>query len=433
MEQDIDVDVHPVYPVSWRAGAFNGLLRGTTKPISAILLRHSVGMTVLARLAALGERLPLMAPPEVEIVKDSDLLHPTPCPHETPLAPPTPGSPPAMNRPTESEVGSAPVGGARSAEEPGRGTRSGGGDGGTPAGEEVMRTPARRGSACGSEWVRAGHDLDEDKVLLYFHGGAYFLCSPATHRPITWRLSAVARRPVFAFDYRQGPEHSLAESLADALGAYDELLDRGYDARDIVLGGDSAGGHLTLATLLALRDRGAPLPAAAICLSPWADLSDARRSANRWADPILPAGRVDWLARRWTAGLDRRDPLVSPVYGDYSGLPPLMVVTGSTEVLRDEGRRVALQARRAGVKVTYEEWHRMPHAFPILADVLPEARLIFRHIERFLLAVSAGSGALADSAADPSGPGPEQDGSLSALSARDAVPPQRPGPDSAAA
>ncbi|MEV6984916.1 alpha/beta hydrolase [Sphaerisporangium sp. NPDC051017] len=337
MQQEIDVDVHPVYPLSWRASAFNGLLRGTTKPMSAILLRHTVGMTVLARIAALGERLPRLAPSEVEIVRDGD-------------------------------------------------------------------------DACGSEWIRAGQGLDERKVLLYFHGGAYFFCSPATHRPITWRLSTVARRPVFAYDYRQGPAHTLRESLSDALGAYQGLLDQGYDAQDIVIAGDSAGGHLTLATLLALRDQGTPLPAAAICLSPWADLSESRRNSNRWVDPIVPAGRVDWLARRWTAGLDRRDPLVSPVFGDYTGLPPLMVVTGSTEVLRDEGRRVALQARRAGVKVTYEEWHRMPHAFPILADVVPEARLVFRHIERFLHAVTGTSGAthaaLDPAALDPAAPDP---------------------------
>ncbi|MFC6087113.1 alpha/beta hydrolase [Sphaerisporangium aureirubrum] len=315
MQQEIDVDVHPRYPVSWQASVFNGLLRGTTKPASALLLRHGLGLTVLARLVEMGERLPLPVPSGVSIAKEG-------------------------------------------------------------------------GGACRSEWVRAG-EPDEGKVVLYFHGGGYFFCSPATHRPITWRLSAMARRPVLAVDYRQGPVHSLAHSLTDALDAYENLLDRGYDPSGIVVAGDSAGGHLTLAMLLALRDRGMPVPSAAICLSPWADLSDVRRRANRWADPSLSASRVEWLARRWTAGLDCRDPLVSPVYGDYLGLPPLMIVTGSTEVLRDEGRRVALRAREAGVPVTYEEWPRMPHVFPILADVVPEARLVFRHIARFLTAVSA--------------------------------------------
>ncbi|WP_248959178.1 alpha/beta hydrolase, partial [Sphaerisporangium perillae] len=313
MGWEIDADIHPVYPISWRASVFNGLMRGTTKPLSALLLRHPLGMAAVMRVASLGERLPLPIPSHVRIDKASG----------------------------------------------------------------------------GSEWVRAGDDLDESKVVLYFHGGAYFFCSPATHRPITWRLSAAARRPVYALNYRQGPIHSLSESLADALDAYQGLVDHGYAPQDILVAGDSAGGHLALAMMLALRDRGLPLPSAAICLSPWADLSDMRRRVNRWADPLLATSGVDWLARRWTAGLDCRDPLVSPVYGDYTGLPPMMIVTGSTEVLRDEGRRVALQARRAGVKVRYEEWHRMPHAFPILADIVPESRLVFRHIERFLASVAA--------------------------------------------
>ncbi|WP_185845297.1 alpha/beta hydrolase [Nonomuraea sp. WAC 01424] len=254
-------------------------------------------------------------------------------------------------------------------------------------------------TGCGGEWIRAGEGLDEHKALLYFHGGGYFSCSPRTHRPITWRLSVVARRPVLALDYRQGPVNPLADSLADALDAYECLMRRGHAPEDIIIAGDSAGGHLTLATLLALRDRGLRPPAAAICLWPWADLTDIPRRANRWQDPMLPASRVRWLARHWTCGLDPRDPLVSPVLGDFTGLPPLMIVTGSTEVLRDEARQVAERARLAGVPVRYEEWRRMPHAFPILADVLPEARLAFRHMAAFLEAVEARAAARGDTAA----------------------------------
>ncbi|WP_328817423.1 alpha/beta hydrolase fold domain-containing protein [Nonomuraea cypriaca] len=254
-------------------------------------------------------------------------------------------------------------------------------------------------NSCGGEWVRGGEEVDEGKVLLYFHGGGYFWCSPCTHRPITWRLSVAARRPVLALDYRQGPVHTLADSLADALEAYGCLLERGHAPGDVIFGGDSAGGHLTLAALLALRDRGLPLPAAAICLSPWADLTDFPRRANRWQDPLLPASRVRWLARRWTSGLDPNDPLVSPVLGDFTGLPPLMILTGSTEVLRDEARRVSERARLGGVPVWYEEWRRMPHVFPILADVLPEARLAFRHMAQFLGAVRARHTSKGDSAA----------------------------------
>ncbi|MEV0595834.1 alpha/beta hydrolase [Nonomuraea cavernae] len=314
----IDRDVTPDYPLSWQARALTGLMRGTLKPVSSLLMRHTLALDCASRLGDLVLMVPHSAPEHVGIL-----------PHSS--------------------------------------------------------------GTCGGEWVRAGQELDESKVLLYFHGGGYFFCSPKTHRSITWRLSAVAGRPVLALDYRQGPIHKLADSLSDALEAYTCLLERGHAARDIILAGDSAGGHLTLAALLALRDRGVPLPSAAICLSPWTDLTDTPRTANRWQDPMLPASRVRWLARRWTSGLDPHDPLVSPVLGDFTGLPPLMIVTGSTEVLRDEARRVALRARQGGVPVTYEEWPRMPHVFPILADVLPEARHSFRHMSDFLAAVADGS------------------------------------------
>ncbi|WP_157245367.1 alpha/beta hydrolase fold domain-containing protein [Nonomuraea typhae] len=318
----LDRDVYPDHPLSWQARALNGVLRGTLKPASSLLLRHRLAIEAAARLGTLAALVPSRLPRHVSV------------------------------------------------------------------------TPAHLG-ACGGEWLRAGREADEGRVLLYFHGGGYFSCSPRTHRPLTWRLSAAARRPVLALDYRQGPVHTPAESLADALHAYGCLLERGYS--DIVLAGDSAGGHLCLVTLLALRDRGMPPPSGAICLSPWADLSDVPRRANRWQDPMLPAGRVRWLARHWTAGLDARDPLVSPVNGDYTGLPPLMIVVGSTEVLRDEARRVAVRARRAGVPVRYEEWARMPHVFPILADVLPEARLVYRHMAEFV-AAAGGTAFLEDAA-----------------------------------
>ncbi|WP_051760015.1 alpha/beta hydrolase [Herbidospora cretacea] len=323
MNADIDVDVRPEHPLSWQAIAANGLLRGTMKPISAVLLRTTTSLVVANRIIELGGRLPGLVPATVSIEQESF-------------------------------------------------------------------------GACSGEWVRgSGHadsdfgELDEGKVVLYLHGGGYFICSPVTHRPITWRLSAVTRRPVLALDYRQGPQHKLAESLADALDAYRALLDRGFPPDGIVLAGDSAGGHLALAMLLSLRDNGLPLPAAAVLLSPWTDLSDERKQANRWADPLLPAGRVEWMARRWTEGLDNRDPLVSPVFGDYTGLPPLMIVTSTTEVLREEGHRVATRARADGVPVRYEEWRKMPHVFALLADILPEAREVFPHMGTFVEAVEA--------------------------------------------
>lgn len=357
MHDEIDVDVCPGYPVSWQAAALNTVMRGTLKPVSGLLLRTDTGVLAVSQLVALATRVPFRLPDHVSLAQDRV----GECSGEWIRA--------GQGLDGEDASGFA-------------GTAGRGATGHGAAGYGAVGHGAAGGGITGG----GAEEFDESRVVLYFHGGGYFICSPVTHRPITWRLSAAAGCPVLALDYRQGPVHTPVESLQDAIAAYLCLLKRGYDPARIVFAGDSAGGHLTLATLLALRDRNLPLPSAAVCLSPWADLTDGPRRVNRLLDPLIPAGRVGWLARRWTVGLDARDPLVSPVFGDYTGLPPLMVVTGSTEVLRDEGRRVAERARAGGVPVRYEEWRRMPHVFALLADLVPEARQVFWHIARFLTA-----------------------------------------------
>lgn len=239
------------------------------------------------------------------------------------------------------------------------------------------------------EWLRAGEGMQDRKVMLYLHGGGYFFSSAEHHRPITWRLSRAARRPVLAINYRMAPEHDFEHWREDAVTAYKHLLNRGYAPEDILIGGDSAGGHLTLVTLQTLRDRGLPLPKAALCISPWTDLANtsASHAQNRWRDPMFAATAVRKLATHFVQGRDPFDPLVSPLYGNFEGLPPLMIMAGSTEVLRDDARRVAERAQVAGVHVHYEEWHRMPHVFPIFAFFLPEGRRAYRHIARFFQSV----------------------------------------------
>jgi len=249
----------------------------------------------------------------------------------------------------------------------------------------VTITPEDIGRPSGSEWVRAGMP-DERKVLLYLHGGGYFFGSPRLYRPFNWRLSAATGRPVFALDYRLAPEHTPADALQDALDAYDFLLKRGYRAEDVVVGGDSAGGHLTLALLLALKKEGRPLPRAAICLSPWADLlctADSHR-VNRHSDVLIPADKLAWLGRRFCAGKKEDDPLFSPVRGDLTGLPPLMLIASTTEILRDDSREVARRARAAGVEVVHQEWSGQAHVFPVFADYIPEGKAAFRHMAEFL-------------------------------------------------
>ncbi|MGK5553934.1 alpha/beta hydrolase [Actinomadura kijaniata] len=238
---------------------------------------------------------------------------------------------------------------------------------------------------CSAEWVRAGAP-DEDRALLYLHGGGYFFGSPRLYRPFTWRLAAATARPVLALDYRLVPEHTPADALQDALDAYDLLLERGHDPSRIVVGGDSAGGHLTLALLLTLKRRERPLPGAAFCLSPWVDLmcSSGSHSGNARTDHLIPARKLAWLGRRYCEGKAEDDALFAPLRDDLSGLPPLMFVASGTEILRDETRDAAERARAAGVETVYQEWDDLVHVFPVFCDFIPEGRAAFRHIAEFL-------------------------------------------------
>jgi acetyl esterase/lipase len=249
----------------------------------------------------------------------------------------------------------------------------------------VTVSPENLGGRGGSEWVRAGLP-DERKVFLYLHGGGYFFGSPRLSRPFTWRLSAATGRPVLALDYRLVPEHTPADALEDALEAYEFLLKRSYHPEDIVIGGDSAGGHLTLALLLALKKKDMPLPKAAICLSPWADLMCAAEShrLNRSSEVLIPADKLAWLGRWYCTDKADDDPLFSPVRGDLSGLPPMMFMASGTEILRDDTREVVARARAAGVDVVHQEWDGLVHVFPVFADFIPEGRAAFRHMAEFL-------------------------------------------------
>jgi acetyl esterase/lipase len=244
--------------------------------------------------------------------------------------------------------------------------------------------------ACTAEWVRAGAP-DERKVFLYLHGGGYFFGSARLYRPSTWRLSASTGRPVLALDYRLAPQHTPADALDDALAAYDFLLSSGYAPGDIVVGGDSAGGHLTLALLLALKRREIGLPAAAMCLSPWVDLlcaADSHR-LNARSESVIPAAKIAWLGRHFCAGKDEDDLLLATRHADLTGLPPLLLVASGSEILRDDTRDLAERARAAGVTTAYQEWDGLMHVFTVFADFVPEGRAAFRHVAEFLRTVEA--------------------------------------------
>lgn len=253
-----------------------------------------------------------------------------------------------------------------------------------PRGVEVAHQDFGR---FGGEWVRA-RGVDGKRPFLYLHGGGYFFGSPRLFRGFSWRLSAATRRPVLLPDYRLAPEHTPADALADAVAAYEFLLACGHSADEIVVGGDSAGGHLVLALVHSLKRRGEPLPKAVVAISPWADLNCAGESitVNDRTEYMLPAPAMGRLGGSYCGHLAADDPIHDPVRADYTGFPPLMLVSSSTEALRDDARLVARLASEAGVEVVHQEWNDQVHVFPVLADFIPEGKAAFRHIAEFLRA-----------------------------------------------
>jgi acetyl esterase/lipase len=225
-----------------------------------------------------------------------------------------------------------------------------------------------------AEWVIA-HGVERERVILYVHGGGYVIGSLNTHRPLVARLSAAANARVLNVDYRLAPEHPYPAAVDDAVAAYRWVLAQGVAPSSIAISGDSAGGGLTLATLLALRDAGEPMPAAAVPISPWADLEGTGESVTTRAavDLMCKIEGLKEMADWYAAGQDLRQPYLSPIHADMSGLPPMLIHVGDSEILRDDAVRVAERARAAGVDVTLEVWDEMPHVWHAFAGILPEA------------------------------------------------------------
>lgn len=212
-----------------------------------------------------------------------------------------------------------------------------------------------------------------DSVVLYFHGGGFVFGSLRTHGELIGALARSARSRTLALQYRLAPEHPRPAAVADAVEAYRYLLGRGIAPERIALAGDSAGGTLVLATLLALRDAGAPLPGAAVAISPWVDLGCSGESfeANARYDYV---GKEHCLlaARHYLAGTDATSPEASPLFASLSGLPPLLVQAGSLESLVDQIRDFARRAREAGATLTFTEYDDMVHVWHIFRDATPE-------------------------------------------------------------
>lgn len=224
-----------------------------------------------------------------------------------------------------------------------------------------------------------------DRHVLYLHGGAFRTGAPRGYRHFTWRVAAAMRADVLAIDYRLAPENPFPAALEDAVSAYRWLSGRGVDGRDIVVMGDSAGGGLSFALVLKLRDHGEALPAGVVALSPWTDLALTGRSLreNARSDPMLNADNLPQFAADYLAGADPRLPYASPLYGDFAGCPPSLIHVGDDEIIRDDAVRIADRLAQAGCSVDLQVWPRMPHVWHLFAPALPEARRALADFERF--------------------------------------------------
>ncbi|MFZ6049604.1 alpha/beta hydrolase [Pseudomonas sp. CR3202] len=211
-------------------------------------------------------------------------------------------------------------------------------------------------------------------VLLYLHGGAFITGSPATHRAITASLAKRAGVAVCALDYRLAPEHPFPAARDDAVTAYRELLEAGFPASRIVIGGDSAGGNLTLLTALEIKRQKLPRPAGLICFSPVTDLSGTAHHCPPAGDPLIHPAWVDQAMTLYCpSGLDRRDPALSPLFADLAGLAPMLVQVAEDEVLRDDSLRLATRVRAAGGWVRLERYPGLWHVFQTHTGVLRTA------------------------------------------------------------
>ena len=253
-----------------------------------------------------------------------------------------------------------------------------------PVPDDVKSEPVDAGGIP-AEWI-AAPGADPERVIYYLHGGGYAMGSINTHREMVSRISRASGARVLAIDYRLAPEHPFPAAVEDAAAAYRWLLSAGVDPARLVIAGDSAGGGLTVATLVALRDAGDSLPAAAVCLSPWVDMEGIGESMTTKAEADPMVNREDLIegAQAYLGGADPRTPLAAPLYADLKGLPPLLIHVGTAETLLDDSTRLAERAKAAGVDVTLEPWDDMIHVWQFVASMLPEGQQAIDRIGGFI-------------------------------------------------
>jgi phosphinothricin tripeptide acetyl hydrolase len=254
-----------------------------------------------------------------------------------------------------------------------------------PSKSKVKVEPVSAGGVP-AEWISAP-DASADKAVLYLHGGGYGAGGSDTHRELAARISEASGARTLLIDYRLAPENPFPAAIDDAVAAYRFILASGVAPSKVAIGGDSAGGGLTLALLLALRDAKIPLPAAGVCISPWADLEAIGETMATKAevDPVVGREFIVLLGNMYVGEKgNKRAPLAAPIYGDMRGLPPLLIQVGSAETLLSDATRVAERAGLADVEATLQIWPDMPHVWHWFAPILPEGDQAIKHIGEFV-------------------------------------------------
>lgn len=243
---------------------------------------------------------------------------------------------------------------------------------------------------CNAQWLRAD-GADDDRVVLYLHGGGFMFCGVGTHQRLVSRISAAAQAPVLMVDYRMLPDHSISDAVDDGVDGYRWLLAKGYRPDQIVIAGDSAGGYLSFMVPLAIRAQGLPGPAGIVALSPLTEMDPVRKTGHRNAgrDAMLPSNALDELARisglRDSRSASTRDRLrLCPVDSDLRGLPPVLIQVGSHELLLPDSELMADRLAEAGVPCELQVWRHQVHVFQAAADLVPEAQRAIEEVAYFI-------------------------------------------------
>ena len=235
-----------------------------------------------------------------------------------------------------------------------------------------------------AEWITCG-DVDTDKIFMFIHGGGYYRGSIAATRATVARISAEAKVRCLSIEYRLAPEHPFPAAVDDTYTAYNWLLKEGINPKNIIVSGQSAGGGLCLALLLKIKENNGFQPKGAVAISPWTDLSQSGKTmiTNANIDPVISKQYLDRMANLYLSKTPNISPLASPLYGDLSGLPPMLVQVGSAETMLDDSKRFVERAKEAKVDVQIEVWEDMFHGWHGSAHILKEAEEAIKSIGLF--------------------------------------------------